>query len=87
MFFVRGLSSYGKDVFVNPDQVLYVCQVGRLRKKTTLILTHHSRLVVDQDPDEIRNAFRTFVRERLPADCSVEFLSHSGTPAIQLPSE
>jgi acetylornithine deacetylase/succinyl-diaminopimelate desuccinylase-like protein len=45
------------------------------------------RLVVDQDPDGIREAFRAFVRDRVPADCSVEFLSHSGNPAIQLPPD
>jgi acetylornithine deacetylase/succinyl-diaminopimelate desuccinylase-like protein len=43
------------------------------------------RLVVDQDPDKIREAFRTFVRARVPGDCSVEFISHSGTPAIRVP--
>jgi acetylornithine deacetylase/succinyl-diaminopimelate desuccinylase-like protein len=43
------------------------------------------RLVGDQDPDKIRTAFRAFVRERLPADCSVEFLSHAGSPALELP--
>jgi len=42
------------------------------------------RLVVDQDPAKIRDAFRAFVRARVPADCAVEFVSHSGTPAIQL---
>ena len=31
------------------------------------------RLVHKQDPEKIRAAFRAFVRERLPADCSVEF--------------
>lgn len=43
------------------------------------------RLVGDQNPDKIRDAFRKFVRERIPADCRVEFLSHAGSPAIQLP--
>jgi acetylornithine deacetylase/succinyl-diaminopimelate desuccinylase-like protein len=43
------------------------------------------RLVGDQDPDKIRTAFRAFVRARLPADCSVEFLSHAGSPALALP--
>jgi acetylornithine deacetylase/succinyl-diaminopimelate desuccinylase-like protein len=43
------------------------------------------RLVGEQDPDAISKAFRTFVRERVPADCSVEFLSHASSPAIQLP--
>ena len=42
------------------------------------------RLVHKQDPDKIREAFRAFVRERLPADCSVEFEPHGGSPAIQL---
>src|SRR5215470_1982406 len=43
------------------------------------------RLVGDQNPEKIRTAFRAFVRERLPADCSVEFLSHAGNPALALP--
>ncbi|MEQ1951214.1 M20/M25/M40 family metallo-hydrolase [Mesorhizobium sp. CN2-181] len=42
------------------------------------------RLVHEQDPDRIREAFRAFVRERIPADCSVEFHPHGGSPAIQL---
>ena len=42
------------------------------------------RLVAGQDPDKIRVAFRDFVRARLPEDCSAEFISHTGTPAIQL---
>jgi len=42
------------------------------------------RLVHKQDPDKIRDAFRAFVRERIPADCSVEFHGHGGSPAIQL---
>ncbi len=42
------------------------------------------RLVHKQDPQKIRAAFRTFVKERLPADCSVEFHPHGGSPAIQL---
>ncbi|WP_185984052.1 dipeptidase [Aureimonas mangrovi] len=43
------------------------------------------RLVFDQDPDAIRENFRQFVRERLPADVSVEFHAHGGSAAIQLP--
>ena len=42
------------------------------------------RLVHRQDPAKISEAFRQFVRERLPADCSVEFHPHGGSPAIQL---
>lgn len=42
------------------------------------------RLVGDQDPDKIRESFRTYVRSKIPADCSVEFIEHGGSPAIQL---
>lgn len=42
------------------------------------------RLVHRQDPDAIRAAFRKFVEERIPADCSVAFHRHGGSPAIQL---
>jgi len=43
------------------------------------------RLVGDQDPAVIRDAFRAFVRARLPADCSAEFLSHVASAALRLP--
>jgi acetylornithine deacetylase/succinyl-diaminopimelate desuccinylase-like protein len=43
------------------------------------------RLVSDQDPDAIRDAFRAFVRARLPADCKAEFISHGASPALRLP--
>ena len=42
------------------------------------------RLVGEQDPQKIRDAFRAFVRERLPADCKVEFGNFGLAPAIQL---
>jgi acetylornithine deacetylase/succinyl-diaminopimelate desuccinylase-like protein len=42
------------------------------------------RLVGDQDPEKIRDAFRAFVRARLPADCKVEFGNFGLAPAIQL---
>jgi acetylornithine deacetylase/succinyl-diaminopimelate desuccinylase-like protein len=42
------------------------------------------RLVHKQDPRKIRAAFQQFVKERIPADCSVEFHPHGGSPAIQL---
>jgi acetylornithine deacetylase/succinyl-diaminopimelate desuccinylase-like protein len=42
------------------------------------------RLVGDQDPVKIRDAFRTFVRERLPVDCTVEFANFADSRALQL---
>jgi acetylornithine deacetylase/succinyl-diaminopimelate desuccinylase-like protein len=42
------------------------------------------RLVGGQDPEKVREAFRAFVRARLPADCKAEFISHAGAPAIAL---
>ncbi len=42
------------------------------------------RLVHKQNPDAVRAAFRKFVEERIPADCSVEFTRHGNSPAIQL---
>ena len=61
MFFVRGLSSKGKEVFVNPDQVLFVRPAGLLRSKTALVLTHNKRLVVDQDPQTVRQRFEDYL--------------------------
>lgn len=43
------------------------------------------RLVGKQDPERLRANFRAFIQERIPADCSVEFHAHGGSPAIQLP--
>lgn len=43
------------------------------------------RLVGKQDPVAIRAAFRAYVKARVPADCSVSFHAHGGSPAIQLP--
>ena len=42
------------------------------------------RLVGEQDPQKIRDAFRAFVRERVPADCKVEFGNFGLAPPIQL---
>jgi acetylornithine deacetylase/succinyl-diaminopimelate desuccinylase-like protein len=42
------------------------------------------RLVGEQNPDKVRDSFRAFVRARLPADCTAEFISHAGAPAIAL---
>jgi acetylornithine deacetylase/succinyl-diaminopimelate desuccinylase-like protein len=43
------------------------------------------RLVFDQDPHAVRKHFRAFVRERLPADCEVEFIEHGAGRAIRFP--
>jgi acetylornithine deacetylase/succinyl-diaminopimelate desuccinylase-like protein len=43
------------------------------------------RLVGDQDPERIASSFQDFVRARLPADCTAEFIAHGGSPAIRLP--
>lgn len=42
------------------------------------------RLVGDQDPHAVRENFRDFVRARVPADCSVEFIKHGTSGAIHL---
>jgi acetylornithine deacetylase/succinyl-diaminopimelate desuccinylase-like protein len=43
------------------------------------------RLVGDQDPKKVREAFHAFVRARLPADASVEFANFGDAPALALP--
>src|SRR5205085_5027692 len=43
------------------------------------------RLVGDQDPVQVRDGFREFVTQRLPADCRAEFIGHACSPALQLP--
>ena len=45
------------------------------------------RLVFDQDPHAVRKNFRDFVRERVPADCKVEFIEHGAGRAIRFPIE
>ncbi len=42
------------------------------------------RLVGQQDPAKIRDAFRAFVQARLPADCKVEFGNFGLAAALQL---
>jgi acetylornithine deacetylase/succinyl-diaminopimelate desuccinylase-like protein len=42
------------------------------------------RLVGTQNPEKIRDAFRKFVRERIPADCKVEFGNFGLAAALQL---
>ncbi|WP_108460724.1 M20/M25/M40 family metallo-hydrolase [Devosia naphthalenivorans] len=45
------------------------------------------RLVSRMDPVKIRAAFRKHVQDRIPADCSVKFTEHGGSPAITVPSD
>ena len=42
------------------------------------------RLVGEQDPQKVCDAFRAFVRARLPADCKVEFTNFGLAPALAL---
>lgn len=42
------------------------------------------RLVHDQDPEAIRANFRRFVKAQIPEDCTVEFITHGGSRALQL---
>ena len=42
------------------------------------------RLVGDQDPAKIREAFRAFVKARLPVDCTVEFANFADSRALAL---
>jgi acetylornithine deacetylase/succinyl-diaminopimelate desuccinylase-like protein len=43
------------------------------------------RLVGDQDPETLSVAFRKFVTDRLPADCSAEFVARGGGRATVMP--
>lgn len=43
------------------------------------------RLVGEQDPARIREAFRAYVRECVPADCRIEFKEHGASPGLRLP--
>jgi acetylornithine deacetylase/succinyl-diaminopimelate desuccinylase-like protein len=45
------------------------------------------RLVSGMQPDKIRAAFRKHVEALVPADCSVSFHAHGGSPAITVPSD
>ena len=42
------------------------------------------RLVGEQDPEKIRDAFRAFVKARMPKDCKVEFGNFGLAPPLQL---
>jgi uncharacterized protein YlzI (FlbEa/FlbD family) len=63
MFFVRDLSSNGREILVNPDQVLYVGPAGSRGGKTVLVLTHGQRLIVDQDTETVRQRFEVYLRD------------------------
>ena len=45
------------------------------------------RLVGQQDPQKVRAAFRAHVERYLPADCTVTFHEHGGSPASQMAIE
>jgi hypothetical protein len=72
MFFVRGLSSNGKEVFINPDQVLYVCTTGFLRSRTALVLAYNQRLILDQDTHTVRQRFEEYLKEVVETADDVE---------------
>src|SRR6185312_46606 len=42
------------------------------------------RLVEGQNPEKIRNAFREYVKARVPGDCRAEFTDHTNAPAVAL---
>jgi len=45
------------------------------------------RLVADQRPDKIREAFRSHVRAALPADCSVRFTDQASALPVAVPTD
>ena len=45
------------------------------------------RLVGTQDPQAVWASFKAHVAERLPADCTAEFLDKQGSPALSLPPQ
>jgi acetylornithine deacetylase/succinyl-diaminopimelate desuccinylase-like protein len=45
------------------------------------------RLVFDQDPHNVREAFRAFVKARVPADCRVDFIAYGAGKAIRFPND
>jgi hypothetical protein len=61
VFFVRGLSFKGKEILINPDQVLYVHSVGLLHKRTALVMTHGKCLLVDQTAQIVSKRFEDYL--------------------------
>lgn len=45
------------------------------------------RLVANQDPEAVREAFRAHVRARIPADCSVEFIRLGAADPVMMPTD
>lgn len=45
------------------------------------------RLVQQQDPEKIKQAFKAFVKERVPGDCQVQILDYGCSPAISLDAD
>lgn len=45
------------------------------------------RLVGEQNPEEVRENFRAFVRRHVPADCAVSFEAQGGWPASTIPPD
>jgi acetylornithine deacetylase/succinyl-diaminopimelate desuccinylase-like protein len=45
------------------------------------------RLTGDQSPTKVREAFRAFVKARVPADCSAAFTQHGTGPALRVPED
>jgi acetylornithine deacetylase/succinyl-diaminopimelate desuccinylase-like protein len=45
------------------------------------------RLVANQDPAKIREAFRAHVKSLVPEDCSVAFKPHGASPAVAVPAD
>jgi hypothetical protein len=62
MFFVQGLTANGKEVLVNPDQVLYVGPSSSWRKKSILMMAHSQRLLVDQDIKTVKQRFEDYLK-------------------------
>ena len=81
VFFVRGLSSNGKEVFINPDQVLYVRPAGLLRKKTALMMSNRKYLLVDQDIETFSQRFEDYLKDVVEAvdDDDPDDLEHIGS--------
>lgn len=44
-------------------------------------------MVQNQDPEKIKQAFKAFVKERVPSDCQVQIIDYGCSPAISLPSD